>query len=170
MKATKICITGKARGSHAILIDFFRVLLSRPPSITGRTNRWRPGCQFYASNWGPSQYRFRFGNRAILTGTAQIRWLVSSIISNINFLSQNSVYQLTIFFLLTPPPLPSLCLRQHGHGGWTDGMFECLGSTGGTVVGIDEDHDIVVAYPRYIGLSHSKDCRVCLTFQWFYVW
>lgn len=23
---------------------------------------------------------------------------------------------------------------QHGHGGWTDGMFECLGSTG-TVVG-----------------------------------
>ena len=35
---------------------------------------------------------------------------------------------------------------QHGHGGWTDGMFECLGTTG-TVVGIDEDHDIVVAYP-----------------------
>ncbi|XP_049295413.1 E3 ubiquitin-protein ligase mind-bomb [Anopheles funestus] len=35
---------------------------------------------------------------------------------------------------------------QHGHGGWTDGMFECL-STTGTVVGIDEDHDIVVAYP-----------------------
>ncbi|XP_028162828.1 E3 ubiquitin-protein ligase MIB1 isoform X1 [Ostrinia furnacalis] len=34
---------------------------------------------------------------------------------------------------------------QHGHGGWTDGMFECLGSTG-TVVGIDEDHDIVVTY------------------------
>lgn len=34
---------------------------------------------------------------------------------------------------------------QHGHGGWTDGMFECLSSTG-TVVGIDEDHDIVVAY------------------------
>ena len=25
-------------------------------------------------------------------------------------------------------------------------MFECLGTTG-TVVGIDEDHDIVVAYP-----------------------
>lgn len=41
---------------------------------------------------------------------------------------------------------------QHGHGGWTDGMFECLGTTG-TVVGIDEDHDIVVAYPsgnRYV--------------------
>lgn len=35
---------------------------------------------------------------------------------------------------------------QHGHGGWTDGMFECLGTTG-TVVGIDEDHDIVVLYP-----------------------
>ena len=35
---------------------------------------------------------------------------------------------------------------QHGHGGWTDGMFECLGQTG-TVVGIDEDHDIVVSYP-----------------------
>jgi hypothetical protein len=25
-------------------------------------------------------------------------------------------------------------------------MFECLGTTG-TVVGIDEDHDIVVSYP-----------------------
>lgn len=25
-------------------------------------------------------------------------------------------------------------------------MFECLGTTG-TVVGIDEDHDVVVAYP-----------------------
>lgn len=35
---------------------------------------------------------------------------------------------------------------QHGHGGWTDGMYECLGQTG-TVVGIDEDHDIVVSYP-----------------------
>jgi len=35
---------------------------------------------------------------------------------------------------------------QHGHGGWTDGMYECLGTTG-TVVGIDEDRDIVVAYP-----------------------
>ncbi|KAG8227571.1 hypothetical protein J437_LFUL000671, partial [Ladona fulva] len=35
---------------------------------------------------------------------------------------------------------------QHGHGGWIDGMFECLGTTG-TLVGIDEDHDIVVAYP-----------------------
>lgn len=34
---------------------------------------------------------------------------------------------------------------QHGHGGWTDGMYECLGSTG-AVVGIDEDHDIVVSY------------------------
>jgi len=35
---------------------------------------------------------------------------------------------------------------QHGHGGWTEGMYECLGQTG-TVVGIDEDHDIVVSYP-----------------------
>lgn len=35
---------------------------------------------------------------------------------------------------------------QQGHGGWTDGMFECLGTTG-TVIGIDEDHDIVVSYP-----------------------
>ena len=35
---------------------------------------------------------------------------------------------------------------QNGHGGWTDGMFECLGSTG-SVIGIDEDHDIVVSYP-----------------------
>ncbi|XP_055349555.1 E3 ubiquitin-protein ligase MIB1-like isoform X2 [Paramacrobiotus metropolitanus] len=35
---------------------------------------------------------------------------------------------------------------QHGHGGWTDGMFECLGTTG-IVIGIDEDHDIVVQYP-----------------------
>lgn len=41
---------------------------------------------------------------------------------------------------------------QHGHGGWTDGMFETLTTTG-TVCGIDEDHDIVVQYPsgnRYI--------------------
>ncbi|VVD01744.1 unnamed protein product [Leptidea sinapis] len=35
---------------------------------------------------------------------------------------------------------------QLGHGGWIDVMFECL-STTGTVVGIDEDHDIVVLYP-----------------------
>lgn len=35
---------------------------------------------------------------------------------------------------------------QHGHGGWTDGMYECLGTTG-NVVGIDEDRDVVVAYP-----------------------
>lgn len=34
---------------------------------------------------------------------------------------------------------------QQGHGGWTDNMFECIGATG-TVVGIDEDHDVVVAY------------------------
>lgn len=44
---------------------------------------------------------------------------------------------------------------QHGHGGWTDGMFETLTTTG-TVCGIDEDHDIVVQYPsgnRYINLG-----------------
>lgn len=35
---------------------------------------------------------------------------------------------------------------QVGHGGWTDGMFECLGTTG-VIVSIDEDHDIVVSYP-----------------------
>ncbi|KAG5673289.1 hypothetical protein PVAND_003349 [Polypedilum vanderplanki] len=35
---------------------------------------------------------------------------------------------------------------QLGHGGWTDGMFECLNNPG-RVVGIDEDHDIVVSYP-----------------------
>ena len=35
---------------------------------------------------------------------------------------------------------------QQGHGGWSDNMMECLGTTG-TVVGIDEDHDVVVAYP-----------------------
>ena len=35
---------------------------------------------------------------------------------------------------------------QHGHGGWTEGMYECLGQSG-SVVGIDEDHDIVVSYP-----------------------
>jgi E3 ubiquitin-protein ligase mind-bomb len=35
---------------------------------------------------------------------------------------------------------------QHGHGGWTDGMFECLNNPG-KVVGIDEDLDIVVLYP-----------------------
>lgn len=35
---------------------------------------------------------------------------------------------------------------QHHHGGWTDGMYECLGTTG-RVVGIDEDQDVVVAYP-----------------------
>lgn len=35
---------------------------------------------------------------------------------------------------------------QHGHGGWMDGMLECLGATG-FVVDIDEDHDVVVSYP-----------------------
>ena len=35
---------------------------------------------------------------------------------------------------------------QHGHGGWTDNMFECLGATG-IVQSLDEDHDVVVVYP-----------------------
>ena len=35
---------------------------------------------------------------------------------------------------------------QHGHGGWTDNMFECLGSTG-IVQNLDEDQDVVVVYP-----------------------
>ncbi|CAF0984861.1 unnamed protein product [Adineta steineri] len=35
---------------------------------------------------------------------------------------------------------------QHGHGGWTDNMFECLGATG-IVQSLDEDYDIVVVYP-----------------------
>uniref|UniRef100_A0A023F2T6 RING-type E3 ubiquitin transferase n=2 Tax=Triatoma infestans TaxID=30076 RepID=A0A023F2T6_TRIIF len=35
---------------------------------------------------------------------------------------------------------------QHGHGGWIEGMFECLGTTG-VIVGMDVDHDIVVSYP-----------------------
>lgn len=43
---------------------------------------------------------------------------------------------------------------QEDHGGWTDGMYEeCLGggvrqsASIGSVIGIDEDHDIVVLYP-----------------------
>ncbi|XP_063713547.1 E3 ubiquitin-protein ligase mib1-like isoform X1 [Symsagittifera roscoffensis] len=37
---------------------------------------------------------------------------------------------------------------QQGHGGWTDGMLECVQvGTHGTVVGLDEDNDVVVAYP-----------------------
>lgn len=41
---------------------------------------------------------------------------------------------------------------QKNHGGWTEGMYdECLGSNKcasiGTVVGIDEDHDVIVLYP-----------------------
>ena len=35
---------------------------------------------------------------------------------------------------------------QHAHGGWTDNMFECLGTTG-VVQSLDEDHDVVVVYP-----------------------
>lgn len=43
---------------------------------------------------------------------------------------------------------------QQDHGGWTDGMYEeCLGggvsqnTPIGCVVGVDEDHDVVVLYP-----------------------
>ena len=35
---------------------------------------------------------------------------------------------------------------QHGHGGWTDNMFECLGTTG-VIQSVDEDDDVVVVYP-----------------------
>jgi hypothetical protein len=35
---------------------------------------------------------------------------------------------------------------QNGHGGWTDNMLECL-SIAGTVVAVDEDHDVLVTYP-----------------------
>ncbi|UJR26642.1 hypothetical protein I4U23_007959 [Adineta vaga] len=35
---------------------------------------------------------------------------------------------------------------QHGHGGWTDNMFECLGATG-IIQSLDEDYDVVVVYP-----------------------
>jgi E3 ubiquitin-protein ligase mind-bomb len=35
---------------------------------------------------------------------------------------------------------------QHGHGGWTDNMFECLGTTG-VIQSLDEDYDTVVSYP-----------------------
>lgn len=60
---------------------------------------------------------------------------------------------------------------QQGHGGWTDGMLECLGRAPGslpaecsspaigTVVGVDEDHDIVVSYPsgnRWMNNSMKK--------------
>lgn len=45
---------------------------------------------------------------------------------------------------------------QLGHGGWTEGMFECLG-TPGVIVGIDEDHDILVSYPS--GSRYYYKCR-----------
>lgn len=62
-----------------------------------------------------------------------------------------------------PPPVPSVSLNvgdlvtvdldleivqslQQGHGGWSDAMIECLTTTG-TVVGIDEEFDVVVLYP-----------------------
>lgn len=46
---------------------------------------------------------------------------------------------------------------QHGHGGWTDGMFECLGTTG-TVIEIDEDFDIVVRYPSNNKWTFNPGC------------
>ncbi|KAM7294417.1 E3 ubiquitin-protein ligase MIB1 [Ixodes scapularis] len=48
---------------------------------------------------------------------------------------------------------------QHGHGGWTDGMYECLGQTG-TVIGVDEDHDIVVSYPSANRCHLQADLKV----------
>lgn len=56
------------------------------------------------------------------------------------------MYLLVVFQVNVDLELEIVQSLQHGHGGWTDGMFECLGTTG-TVVGIDEDHDIVVSYP-----------------------
>ena len=35
---------------------------------------------------------------------------------------------------------------QVGHGGWSDGMFECMGTTG-VITGIDHDLDYEVTYP-----------------------
>ncbi len=35
---------------------------------------------------------------------------------------------------------------QVGHGGWSDGMFECLGATG-VITGVDQDQDYEVTYP-----------------------
>ena len=46
------------------------------------------------------------------------------------------------------------------HSGWyiiyVTCILQCLGQTG-TVVGIDEDHDIVVSYPS--GNRYEFDCR-----------
>lgn len=70
---------------------------------------------------------------------------------------------------------------QQGHGGWTEGMFECL-STTGNVVGIDEDHDIVVSYPsgnRWVNypvpfkqeliVTYDKELKILDTFIILYV-
>lgn len=57
---------------------------------------------------------------------------------------------------------------QHGHGGWTEGMLECL-STTGAIVGIDEDHDIVVSYPsgnRLLFLFRYSNALFVLSYLW----
>ena len=41
--------------------------------------------------------------------------------------------------------LESVQSLQQGHGGWSDTMMDCL-SFPGTVVGIDEDNDVIVSY------------------------
>lgn len=46
---------------------------------------------------------------------------------------------------------------QAGHGGWTEGMYECLASTG-TVVGEDEDHDMIIVYPSGSKFRLLLDC------------
>jgi E3 ubiquitin-protein ligase mind-bomb len=58
---------------------------------------------------------------------------------------------------------------QHGHGGWTDGMFECLGTTG-KVVGVDEDKDIVVSYPsgnRYEQQTRNESLKYYYLLFWW---
>lgn len=42
-------------------------------------------------------------------------------------------------------------------------MLQCLGTTG-TVVGIDEDHDIVVSYPSGNRLVIVLESQICLQF------
>ena len=51
-------------------------------------------------------------------------------------------------------------------------MFECLGTTG-TVVGIDEDHDIVVSYPsgnRYLSCHNGLKRLVTICRFSFHRW
>lgn len=65
---------------------------------------------------------------------------------------------------------------QHGHGGWTDGMFETLTTTG-TVCGIDEDHDIVVQYPsgnrsvtQHLGKDFKSSWAIFIFFAFVSLW